>query len=226
MLRVATGSTHPLRATKPAPPWISPRSWARASLWIAEYVLRPATEMDDALDEMAHIIGVSYERTEIDPAPKAGRCAPRPTLELAKKVAEQVDMRDAQAAQYYAYIVASHRMAAGVLDRDHFLQSLDDEIFRLEAGELIAEYGGDADAIEAVLWRGEGKKGRLGRCIVRMADGYGIVMKLKGRYQWFAGGRDNVIATVPMPSSRWRCQSSRRARRAAPGFALTRRSAR
>jgi len=188
---------HPLRDTKPHPPWISPKGWAKAALWIAEYVLRPATEIErDALDEAAAIIGYEYERIEIDPALR-GSEQRLDFAELAKKVAEQVDLRDAQAAQYYAHMVASAKLTGGVLDRDQFLHCLDDEIFRIEAGELVAEYGGSPEAIELVLWRGEGKKARLGRCVVRTTEGYGIVVKLKGRYQWFAGGRDDVLATIP-----------------------------
>lgn len=188
--------SHPLRDTRPHPPWLSPRSWGRAAIWMAEYALSPATEIErDVLDEAAQILGYRYERGAIDPAPR-GTDQRLDLAESARKACEQVEQKLAQAVQYYAHVVASTAPTL-VADPDRLVAALDDELFRLEAAELVASYDGPAEAIEDVLWRGEGQKNRLGRCIVRTAESYGIVIKLKGRYQWFAGGRDDVLATIP-----------------------------
>jgi hypothetical protein len=77
-------------------------------------------------------------------------------------------------------------------------RDLDEELFRIEAAELVAAHGGPADRVAQALYREEGKRGRLGGCVVRLADGdYGIVARRKGRYEWFMGGRGDVIASLP-----------------------------
>ena len=57
-----------------------------------------------------------------------------------------------QYAQEYGVRLAS-RTLAFVRDHDRFASALDDEMFRVEAAELVAAYGGPADQVVQALYR-------------------------------------------------------------------------
>ncbi len=91
---------------------------------------------------------------------------------------------------------AAAAAVALVADPRAFLAALDADIVRAELVARLAERD-LAPAIERVVARPAGARG-LGCVVASLADGtYGLWAKLKNRWEWHAGDRASVFATVP-----------------------------
>jgi hypothetical protein len=76
-----------------------------------------------------------------------------------------------------------------------FLETLDDWILVAELQSVDAEMGA---GVRRVLWRAANEKGFAAAWLVRFDDGsYGLRHKVKTRFAWFRGSRDDVLASVP-----------------------------
>jgi hypothetical protein len=78
-----------------------------------------------------------------------------------------------------------------------FLDELDAELVRLDAVTMLQKQEIDPGAPIKALWRGTtGTK--TTHWIVELSDGrYGLIAKARGRWTWFSGSRDDVMALVP-----------------------------
>lgn len=198
-LRSARLSTYgnPLHATTPQPPWLSPNDTARLAIWIADRALgTPTPAESEILDEARSRLrdrAAGYLDLNVK--------FPKQRASLARLALAAVNrsLRTPASPKIAARMAAVLAVQLARPSGDHgaLVRDLDEEVFRIEAGVLISAHG-DAE-IASVLFRAEAEKpGRLGHCIVRLADGrYGLVTKMRGRYRWFAGERDEILATVP-----------------------------
>jgi hypothetical protein len=100
------------------------------------------------------------------------------------------------------------RHAAVIVARElgeDFVPRLDAELRRLDAVTVCRQHDLDPGGrIEETLWRGTTGLAPT-HWLVRLDDGsFGLVAKLRGRWAWLAGSRDDVLASVPdalMPSA-------------------------
>ncbi len=89
-------------------------------------------------------------------------------------------------------------VAAAKLLGPSFLEALDAEIVRLDAVTMLQKQEIDPGArVEATLWRGA-TGAKTTHWIVKLDDGrFGLLSKVKGKWRWHEGARDDVLATVP-----------------------------
>ncbi|HEU0032369.1 MAG TPA: hypothetical protein VFQ53_17175 [Kofleriaceae bacterium] len=203
------GLDNPLHATTPSPPWLAPKSLAELVLWLADRVLDPAEPPEAGvlararrwLATPSEIVGpqghAKYPVERLSVAMLAERTAwrahknPAATVTAAKAAA--------RLALTLVRAVPAHELRSAA----SLLRAMDERIFCVEAGAFLAEHDAPADRVREVLFRRAGEHGRLGLVVVRLdPDGqagadHGVLLKLHGRYRWFAGSRADALATVP-----------------------------
>ncbi|MCB9676501.1 MAG: hypothetical protein H6737_15390 [Alphaproteobacteria bacterium] len=94
--------------------------------------------------------------------------------------------------------VAEELAATGGPEVTTFLARLDDELRRLDVVNALAKRKEQPTVpIRHCVWRAsDGKAVRLH--LAELADGrFGLLCKLKGRYRWMEGERDEILASVP-----------------------------
>lgn len=193
-----------LAGTWPQPPYLGPADVARAVIAFAGRVLLPfepgeRETLQLALDILARDEApaghgnLRYSRaraTRSMLAALAHDCAQRSVLNRSA-----VGRAAEEAARVGGTLV---KRDDPTRDRAALATAVLDDIYAIEAAALIAAYDPSRRLlVDHVLYRDEGRKDRLGECIVRFSDSsYGIVAKSKGRHVYFAGSRADVLAVV------------------------------
>ena len=85
-------------------------------------------------------------------------------------------------------------------DETHdYLQSIDVMVTKGECRDAMRKYAPDhVGELEEVLFRADRGNGVAGHFAFRLTSGdMGLIAKIKGRYRFFRGSRDDVFATLP-----------------------------
>jgi len=201
-----------------APPVsISPREMASLAIWCGEWV-----EPTVAPELQAEFVAVLEEARRLFAEPELVRAqhfsqgnARYPTEHLSiarlavdaarRAVSNPAATRVAVSAAVKLVVRLERSSVRSLSEADgrvrRFLYALDDELLRLDAVAALEEHTGFADAdVDATLWRrAEGTRvvtwiTRLGTGITRR---YGLLTKQGGRWRWFEGSRDDVLAQIP-----------------------------
>lgn len=80
-----------------------------------------------------------------------------------------------------------------------FVLALQEQVLREECQAAVDAYLRPPVRVHALVWRGTRGSGAAGHFLFATADGYGLVTKLKRRWNALSGDRDEVLATVPEP---------------------------
>jgi hypothetical protein len=80
-----------------------------------------------------------------------------------------------------------------------FVEDLDQAMMRIELQGLLTPRVEHPPALGKVLWRAAAPGMDRATHVIALVepDGFGLLVKLGGRYSWHAGSSDLVLATVP-----------------------------
>ena len=107
-----------------------------------------------------------------------------------------------RALQSIASIVARTAVLHAEYLRDEtadYLRTVDAMLSLGECRDAVRKYAPEqVEHLEAVLFRADRGNGTAGHFVFRLSSGaLGLVTKIKGRYRFFEGGRDDIFATLP-----------------------------
>jgi len=197
------------------PPHLAPRELARLAIWCGE---RLASRVEPGVaEEYARALEEARQNVADPELPRRYPYSlgnvryptvPLSVGELAVDAARRAirnpaATRVALCAQVRILVILEKAWArvAGLPVNDHvreLLVALDEQMVRLELEVALARYApGRMTDVEAVLWRGlEGQ--RTGHWLVRLhGERHGLLTKLKGRWRWLEGNREEMLASVP-----------------------------
>jgi len=92
------------------------------------------------------------------------------------------------------------RVCRGLAADPHPLAiELEEVVLRAECQSAINPYSTEPIAVSRVLWRGARGSGPAGHFLFRTEDRYGLLTKLRSRWQVVVDDLDGVLASVPEP---------------------------